>query len=248
MAKKPVKRITIVSRGATLFKVVYKQLTEYEAIVKFHGEVDPSVHLSLVMRAMGFEPHITDEKASDRSKTHRFYRLLTREEFLNSYLILFSTPGCRPPRITSVDNEEEMKKVNLWIKASASRFIHPPKHRRIMVFKDGPLKEVITRLLNQGNPDAFTFDVEEFINYEDKRLGENEKFEWKFEDEVRPEALEMGFLKRPDRSVIISCSGVVIEFDNDAFHKWYRSLEKLPGLEEYFDELKARGALTRKRP
>jgi hypothetical protein len=115
-----------------------------------------------------------------------------------------------------------------------------------MVFRDGPLKKVLNQLLNQGDLNNFTFDVEQFITCEDKRLSEKEKFEWRYEDEIKPEGLELGFLKRPDRTVIISPQGIVIEFNNNTFFRWVRSLKKLPGIKELFDELAAKSMLPKK--
>jgi len=241
MSKKLVKRMTIVSGGVVLFKVVYRQITELETMLKVHTDKDPSVHLGLVQKELGFEPHITYEETPSQSRAHKTCGFLTNEEFLNNYLVLFSEPGALPPRITSVTDKEEMKKMHLWLKAAAPRVLHPPMHRKVMVFKEGPLKEVIMQLLNRGNPYDFTFDVEEFIRREDERLTESEKFDWKFEDEVKPEGLEVGFLEHPSRFVIISSDAKVVEFNRNSFDRWCHCLEKLPGMKEFFDELKVRG-------
>ncbi|MBU1157870.1 MAG: hypothetical protein KKE24_00850 [Candidatus Thermoplasmatota archaeon] len=241
MSKKHIKKkMTISAEGIAILKIVSKQINEYETIVKAHASIDPSVHLGLVQKSLGFEPHLTDEREPDREKAHKYYRLITIEEFLNSFMILLSRPGSPPPKITSVNNKKDMERMNLYFKKSLSRFIHPPKHRKAMVLKSGPLRDAIMPLLNQEDPDNLTFEIDEFINRKDKRVSKNQKYEWKFEDEIKPKNLELAFLNRPDRTLLVFSEGFVIEFYTESFDRWQRSLTKLPGVKELLKEINTR--------
>jgi hypothetical protein len=130
VSKKQGKSLRFLSKGMTLFNVMYRQISEYETIIKAQGNADPFVHIGLVQKALGFEPHLTNEKEPNRLKAHKYFRLYTSEEFLNSYLTLVSRPGSTPPKITSVSNQQEMRTMTLWTKVNASKLIHPPNTER----------------------------------------------------------------------------------------------------------------------
>jgi len=76
---------------------------------------------------------------------------------------------------------------------------------------------------------------------------EADAFELKFEDEIKPEGLELGLLERPERVVILSPNNAIMKLRLDSINRWQRSLVRMPGMDELFSELEERGVVPKKR-
>ena len=247
MGKKSIRKWTVVRGRAVIFRVMYIEANDSLTVLKVLTDKDPFVHLSLVAKALGIESHITYEPTATQSREHKHWGFMSREKMLRSYLMLFSRPGSYPPRIKSVENKEDMDRVRLWLTKAVPRVIHPSRHRRVKVLKDGDLKRMISRLLNSKCLLDAEFNMEELMDKADDYDEEADVFELKYEDEIRPEGLELGLLEHPDRVVILSPIKAVMELRLDSINRWQRSLAKMPGIDELFAELEERGIVPKKR-
>jgi len=220
------------------------EITESETIIKLLGDEsrhhDPYLHLGLANTALALEPHITYEKPARNQGKHKYFRPMSREEMLNRSLMLFSTPDSRSPRVTSIENKEEMDKAIRWFRRAARRTIHMPRHRRIRVFREGPAKSLISKILNANFANDILIDVDEARKLSKMNWDEPDSLEIVFEDETKPEGLEIGFLENPSRVVFLSPGRPVIEFNYEMLMKWIHSLERMPGMREFLAEAQRR--------
>jgi len=170
---------------------------------------------------------------------------MSKEEAVNLLLQIFSMPENPPPVVTSVRNRMELQSAMAWLRAAKEKANHLPVHRKVKVFKEGPAKTLVDRLLNADYPGNADIDVEEISRLSDEQLNNDEAFEWKYEDEIKNESLEMAFLESPDRVLFLTPEGQVIELHTDSVMAFVDSLERLPGIDEYFDELRKRGIIPK---
>ena len=220
------------------------EISEAETIIKLLGDSsrfqDPYIHLGLAKQALGMEPHITYERPTDVLERHRYFRPMSREEILKRSLMIFSTPESRPPKVTSVENKEEMDRVCLWFRHAVRKAIHMPRHRRIKVFKEGAAKDLISKLLNESLSDNITIDLDEAIKLSKRNWDEPGSLDLRFEDEVKPTGLEIGFLENPSRVVFLSPGKPAIELHVSTLMKWIHSLDRMPGMREFLAEAQKR--------
>jgi hypothetical protein len=247
--KRPKKKITIRSRNLFLLQVLHKQISEFETIIKVYGDSprfpDPYVHLGLVKEEGKWVPHLTNERESDPAHRHQFLSPVSSEESIRLFLLLFSAPNSPPPRVSSIENKEEMEEAWRWLKARVSKAIHPPQHKMIRIFKQGPVRDIVVGLLN-GNPDAIDIDMEEAKQLKYTGINDPENFELRFEDDFEPMGLELGFLKHPQRAVFLSPGKPVVELRMDTVWAWIEELLKMPGVQELLKELERKGILKSK--
>ena len=230
---------------AGFIRIMCKQINDWQTVLKVLTDKDPYVHLSLVIKTLGVESHITIEPREGQPKEHKHWGFMSREKMLRSYLRLFARPGSYPPRMTSVENREEMRKVHQWLESEASRISRPARHRLVLVFRDGDLKTKMNQLLNRDQLLEGEFDIEGLVRLADK-TSDAEALETKYEDEIRSEELELAMLKRPDRVMLVYPDGTVMELRIASVQRWQRTLVKMPGIEELFDELHKRGTIARR--
>jgi hypothetical protein len=244
--RKPKKTITIQSRNMVLLEILHRQISEFQTIIKVHGDKpqfpDPYLHLSLVRGQDGWIPHLTDEKELDPARRHRPMTPVSNEESVRLFLLLFSAPSSPPPAVSSIENREEMDRAWQWVKERAAKAIHPPKHRVIRVFKPGPVRDVVIGLLN-GNPDAIRIDWEEAVKLKDVDMDDPVNFEQRFQDDYEPIGLELAFMKHPRRAVFLFPGKDVIELRLDTVWSWIRQLQELPGIPELLKELERKGII-----
>lgn len=244
MSRKPTRRLTVRAGNLIRYRVLLREISETETIIKLLGDKsmhhDPYMHLGLANTALGIEPHITYEKPASSQERHRYFRPVSREEMLRRSLRLFSTPESRPPRVTSVENKIEMERAFLWFRKAAQRTIHMPKHRRIKVFKEGPTKSLISMILNDNLAGDITIDVDEAIKLSKTDWDEPDALDTVFEDEIKPDGLEIGFLERPYRVVFLSPGRPVIEFHYKMLMRWIHSLDRIPGMREFLADAQKR--------
>lgn len=243
------KRITIRSKNLLLVQVLYKQISEVETIIKVHGDKryspDPHKHLGIVRGNSGWEPHLTDELELNRALKHRFLREVSDEEAIRLFMMLFSSPSSAPPGVSSTDNAEEMKAAWGWLRPNVQKSIHPPKHKMIYVFKDGPMRNLIVQLLGGNTPDGFEFDLDDAKRLTKLDLNDHAVFERRFEDEIVPMGLELGFLRHPLRAVLLSPGKPIVELRLDSVYAWIEELQKMPGVQELIASLERAGTMNR---
>jgi hypothetical protein len=248
--KRPKRRITIQSRNLFLLEILHRQISEFETIIKVHGDSpqfpDPYLHLGLVRKEDGWFPHLTNEKESDRTKRHRPMSPVSNEESIRLFLSLFSAPNAPPPVVSSVKDKEEMERAWTWLKERAAKAIHQPKHRMMRVFKPGPVRDVIIGLLN-GNPDAINIDWDEAKKLKDTKIEDPRNFEPRFQDIYEPAGLELAFMKHPHRALFLSPGKPIVELRLDTVWAWIEQLQRLPGIPELLKELERKGILKSKR-
>lgn len=244
MGREPTRKLTVRTGSLVRYRVLIVEISEAERIIKLLGDSsshhDPYLHLGLATRALAMEPHITFERPSEGQDKHRYFRPMSREEMLMRSLTIFSTPESRPPRITSVENKEEMDRAYLWFRRASRRTIHIPRHRRIKVFKEGPAKELISRILNQSLSNHIDIDVDEAIKLSKKNWNEPDSLDTVYEDEIKPKGLEIGFLENPSRVVFLAPGKPVIEFSYKMLMRWIHSLDRMPGMREFLAEAQRR--------
>lgn len=244
MGKEPTKKLTVRTGNLIRYRILLIEISEAETIIKLVGgssrHHDPYLHLGLAMKALAMEPHITYERLNGDREKHRCFRPMSREEMLNRSLMIFSTPDSRPPKVTSIENKEEMDRVSLWFRKATRRTIHMPRHRRIKVFKEGPAKDLISEILNQSFSSDITIDVDEAVKLSKKNWNEPDSLDTVFEDEYKPNGLEIGFLENPSRVLFLSPGKPVIELSLKRLMRWIHSLDRMPGMRKFLAEAQKR--------
>ena len=248
MSKRRLRRYTIHQKNIVRFRILFRNINESENFIKLLGDDSTNktadIHFGLVQKPHGFEPHIAYEPRRGLKKSHRYLTPLSKEEAVNLLLQIFSMPDDAPPRISSVCNAIEMQVAQNWLSSARARAIRLPSHQRVKVFKEGPVKELVDKLLNADYPGDASVDVEELGQLSDEQLNDDDAFEWKYEDEIHARSLEIGFIEGPDHVLFFTPEGQVVELDIDAVMAFVNSLDKLPGIDEYFEELRARGIIS----
>jgi len=244
MSKKSSRKATVYANNLIRFRILLREISEAESLIKLTGDKsrfrDPYIHLGLVKTALGMEPHITYERPTDVQSKHRCLGPMSREQILNMTLMIFSTPESRPPKVTSVENKEEMEKARLWLRRTLRKIVHKPKHRRIKVFREGPAKDLISKLLNESLSGEITINLDEAKKLSKKDWTESDFLESRFEDEVKPAGLEIGFLENLTCVLFLSPGKPVVELHLRTLMRWIRSLDKLPGVREFLAEAQRR--------
>ncbi|TFH01751.1 MAG: hypothetical protein E4H14_18295 [Candidatus Thorarchaeota archaeon] len=220
------------------------EISEAETMIKLIGDKtkdhDPFIHLSLVKMAFGIEPHIKYERETNVLLKRKHLRPMSREEIVKRTLMIFSTTDSPPPKITSVENKEEMARVYIWFRKAVRRTIHKPRHRRIKVLKEGPEKNFIMRILNSSISEGITIDMDEAKKVGKTDWNDPDLLETVFEDEYTPIGLEIGLIEKPDRVLFLSPGKPVIELHYRMLMKWIHSLDMLPGVRELLAEARDR--------
>jgi hypothetical protein len=244
VSKEPSRKLTIRAGNLIRYRVLLFELTQAESIVKLVGDKsrnpDPYVHLGIVTKALGIEPHITYEPHGKIPKSHEALRPMSREEILKRTLVIFSTPESRPPTVTSVENREQMDRVNQWFRKAARRVIHTPRHRRIKVFKEGPPKDFVSKILNSDMSHGIDIDLDEATRIGRTKWDDPDLLHSVFEDEFLPSGLEIGFLERPNRVVFLPPGKPVMELNVRMLMRWIHSLDRMPGVRELLAEAQKR--------
>ncbi len=239
--KRRTNRITIRSRNLLLVQVLYKQISDVETIIKVHGDKaqyeESYQHLGLVRQDSGWVPHITDELELNRAIKHRLLKEVPNEEAIRLFMLLFSSPNDMPPRVSSIDNTEEMRAAWNWLKTRITKAIHVPKHKMMRVFRDGPTRNLMIRLLGGNIVDGFVLDLEDAKKLTKLDLNDPEVFERRYQDEIVPLGLELGFLRHPQRAVFLYPGKPVVELRVDSVYAWIEELQELPGIQELLEKL-----------
>ena len=239
--KKPKETLKFVYRHKIILELMAKEISENETIVKVISD-EPYSHLSFVRKSDGVQIHITDELQTEWRR-HKEKRKVTREQILRLLLVLLSQPGNPPPRIRSFENRDEMATIEAWVRRVSPRVFHQPGDRGVMVFREGPFKD----LTNSAFSSRFdqTIEWDELIDSHQgvDELDEDKIFETVREDEMWGRQCRLGFVRNPHRLVISLNPTLVAEFNLGALTKSEGMMKRMLNLNQFFEDLEERGIL-----
>ncbi|MEW5747196.1 MAG: hypothetical protein AB1793_00200 [Candidatus Thermoplasmatota archaeon] len=250
MSKKRLRKVLIQDNGLIRFRILFRWCSDVESFVKALGDESTDgtigIHLSIVSDDEGFAPHITYEKVRGPNH-HKPLRRMSKEEAMNLCLMIFSTPDAPCPLLSPNAGKKEFDSAVRWLRDAMRRAYRSPKHQKIRVFQNGPLRDLIVRMLNDNSPYYAGLDIHEIGQQLGKIRRIEDDLHWVYEDEVRADLLELGFMTDPERVLFLTPGDMILELNSKSVLDWAEALGHLPGMDEYLDELEKRGIISRSR-
>jgi len=236
------KALRITRDGVELLGLLVIELKN-EILVKPTGKgVD--VHWSYVHVWDKARTHVTHEKYCDKRR-HRQIRPIPPEKMVRAQVMMFSQPGDPPPKLGSLKDKREQKKLDAWLKRTLPKVFHPPSDEPVRVLKDGPVKEFLNACLTPK--DSVEVEIGPLLKkgWPTKKVTKDDVVKVIRENEMEADGSVIGFKDDPPRTVLAFKDGMVMELHNSSFDRSQILKEGLLGLEGFVRTLDRKGLLPK---